>query len=384
MLGASPAAEAPVPVPLLDLQVQHAAIATEVEAAVLDVLRSGHYILGPRVAAFEARCGALCGTPHALGVSSGTDALLIALMGLGIGPGDEVVTTPFSFFATAGCVHRVGARPVFADIDPATFNLDPSALEAAVTPRTRAVIPVHLFGQCADMDAILDVARRHGLAVIEDAAQALGAACGDRPAGSMGTAGAFSFFPSKNLGGAGDGGLVTTRDAALHERLVRLRNHGSQPKYHHALVGGNFRLDALQAAVLDVKLPHLAAWTDARRRNAARYRELLAPLAADGRLVLPCEAPGRRHVWNQFTLRVPGARDALRAHLAARGIGTEVYYPIPLHLQECFAALGHRPGDFPASEAACREALSLPVFPELTPAQQDEVVAAVLAFRDWP
>ena len=367
-------------VPLLDLGAQYEAIRDEVEAAVLEVLRSQHFILGPVVAALESECSAYCGAPHALGVSSGTDALLVALMALGVGQGDEVVTTPFSFFATAGCAHRVGARPVFADIDPATFNLDPAALAAAVTPRTKAVIPVHLFGQCADMDPILAVAARHGIAVVEDAAQAIGAEYRGRRAGSMGTAGCFSFFPSKNLGGAGDGGLVTTADPGLHDRMTRMRNHGSQPKYHHALVGGNFRLDAIQAAVLRVKLPHLDAWTAGRQRNVATYRGLLADLAADGRLTLPPEAPGRRHIWNQFTIRVPGQRAALVGHLKARGIGNEVYYPVPLHLQECFRHLGHREGDFPESERACREVVSLPVYPELTPAQIDEVASAVRDF----
>ncbi len=367
-------------VPLLDLKTQYAALRDEVVAAVTGVLDSQQFILGATVADFERQCAAYCAVPHALGVSSGTDALLLALMGLGIGPGDEVITSPFSFFATAGCVHRVGATPVFADIDPASFNLDPAGIEARITPRTRAILPVHLFGRCADMGPILDIAKRHGLFVIEDAAQAIGSEVGGRRAGSMGDVGCFSFFPSKNLGGVGDGGLVTCTDAALLERMTRLRNHGSHPKYFHSLVGGNFRLDAIQAAVLGVKLPHLDAWTAGRQRNAAIYRERLADLHSDGRLVLPSDPPGMRHIWNQFTLRIPGRRDAMQAFLKARGIGTEIYYPRPLHVQECFAYLGCRPGDMPEAERASAEALSIPIFPELTAAQIDETVAAIRAF----
>jgi dTDP-4-amino-4,6-dideoxygalactose transaminase len=369
-----------MPVPLLDLKAQYDTIAAEVEAAVLEVLRSQHFILGPRVEAFERECAAYCAVPHALGVSSGTDALLLALMALGIGPGDEVITSPFSFFATAGCVARAGGRPVFADIDPVTFNVDPAAVEARVTDRTKAILPVHLFGQCADMDPILDLARRRGLHVVEDAAQAIGAEHGGRRAGSMGDVGCFSFFPSKNLGGAGDGGLVTCRDPDLHDRMRRLRNHGAQPKYLHRDVGGNFRLDAIQAAVLSVKLPLLDAWTAGRRRNADAYRERLRDLEDAGRLVMPREAPGGRHIYNQFTLRVPGRRDALASHLSRLGIGTEVYYPLPLHLQECFASLGYGRGDLPEAERASAEALSIPIFPELTGAQLDEVAAGIRSF----
>ncbi|HOI10649.1 MAG TPA: DegT/DnrJ/EryC1/StrS family aminotransferase, partial [Myxococcota bacterium] len=272
--------------------------------------------------------------------------------------------------------------PVFADIDPATFDVDPAALEAALTPATRAVLPVHVFGRCADMTRIGAIAARRGLPVVEDAAQAIGAEHRGRRAGAMGDLGCFSFFPSKNLGGAGDGGLVTCRDPALHDRLLLLRNHGARPKYHHERVGGNFRLDAIQAAVLHVKLGHLDGWTAARRRHADAYRERLADLAADGRLVLPSDDPDGRHVVNQFTLRVPGRRDALRAHLAGRGIGTEVYYPEPLHLQPCFAGLGLRAGAFPHAERACAEVLSIPVFPELAEAQIDEVADAIRGF--WP
>lgn len=367
-------------VPFFDLQTQYRAIQDAIEAAVLDVLRSQAFILGPRVAAFEAACAEACDVPHAVGVSSGTDALLLALTALGVGPGDEVVTTPFTFFATVGAIVRVGARPVFADIEPESFQLDPDALRAAVSPRTRAVVPVHLFGRCAPMDRILDIAGAHGIAVVEDAAQAIGSTHQGRRAGSMGDAGCFSFFPTKNLGGAGDGGLVTCRDAALYDRLQLLRNHGARPKYHHVQVGGNFRLDAIQAAVLHVKLAHLERWTESRRRHAANYRERLADLHASGVLVLPQDDPQGRHVFNQFTLRVPGRRDALRAHLTARGIGTEVYYPEPLHLQPCFADLGYRPGAFPHAEQACAQALSLPIFPELTEFQIDAVVQAIRTF----
>ncbi len=367
-------------VPLLDLKAQYRQIDAEVEAAVLAVLRSQSFILGPRVAAFEDDCAAFCETPHAAGVSSGSDALLLALMALGVGPGDDVVTSPFSFFATVGAIVRVGARPVFADIDPETFNIDPDAVSAAVTPRTRVVMPVHLFGRCADMGQIGAIAARQGLAIIEDAAQAIGASHRGHRAGSMGDAGCFSFFPSKNLGGAGDGGLVTCRDAALHDRILLLRNHGGRPKYHHEQVGGNFRLDAIQAAVLHVKLAHLDDWTEARRRNAVAYRERLAGLAVDGHLVLPADDPNGRHVFNQFTLRVPGRRDALRAHLTSRGIGTDVYYPEPLHVQPCFADLGYRLGAFEHAERACAEVLSIPIYPELTAFQLDEVAEAIRTF----
>ena len=368
-------------VPLLDLKAQHATLRGEVLAAVTEVLDSQVFILGPVVQAFEAACADYCAVPHALGVSSGTDALLLALMALDIGPGDEVVTSPFSFFATAGCVHRVGAKPVFADIDPATFNLDVAKAAERVTPRTKALMPVHLFGRCADLDAVEALARDRGLAVVEDAAQAIGSEWKGRRAGSVGDAGCFSFFPSKNLGGAGDGGLVTCRDPALAERMACLRNHGAKPKYFHARVGGNFRLDALQAAVLQVKLRHLDDWTAARQHNAAGYRLRLADLAAAGHLVLPGDPVGDRPIWNQFTLRVPGGRrDALQAFLKDRDVGTEVYYPRPLHLQECFAYLGHRPGDLPEAERASAEALSVPIFPELTESQVDEVCDGIRAF----
>jgi dTDP-4-amino-4,6-dideoxygalactose transaminase len=295
-------------------------------------------------------------------------------MAIELRPGDEVITTPYSFFATAGAVARLGARPVFVDIDPASYNLDPARVEAAVTPRTRAIIPVHLYGQMAELGPAMDIAARHGLCVIEDAAQAIGAEDGGRRAGSVGHMGCFSFFPSKNLGGYGDGGMVTTNDPELADRLRLLRGHGARPKYHHAVVGGNFRLDAIQAAVLRVKLRHLDAWTEARRRNAARYRELLA--AAGDPVTAPVERPGGRHIYNQFVVRTP-RRDALMAQLSARQIGHEVYYPVPLHLQECFAELGYGPGSLPESEAAARETLALPIYPELRPEQIATVVAAI-------
>ena len=366
-------------VPLLDLQAQNGPLRPQIDAALAAVLDSGRFILGPQVSRFEAAAAAYCHVPHALGVSSGTDALLLALMGLGVGPGHEVITSPFTFFATGGSIARVGATPVFVDIDPATFNLDPAAVLGAVTPRTRAVMPVHLFGQCADLGPLLALAEGRGLAVIEDAAQAIGAELDGRRAGSLGAVGCFSFFPSKNLGAMGDAGLVTATDPALFARLKRLRNHGAEPKYFHALVGGNFRLDTLQAAVLEVKLPHLDGWTAGRQQNAARYLERLAPLEQRGLVTLPRPAAGRRHIWNQFTLRVPGRRDAVKAHLDAAGIGTEIYYPRPLHLQECFAHLGYRPGSLPQAERASAEVLSIPIYPELTEAQVDEVVAALSA-----
>jgi dTDP-4-amino-4,6-dideoxygalactose transaminase len=299
-------------------------------------------------------------------------------MALDIGPGDEVITPTYSFFATAGSVARLGARPVLVDIDAGTFNLNVAATIAAITPRTKAIIPVHLFGQSADLAPILEAATPRGIAVIEDAAQAIGAVYRGKPVGNWGAIGCFSFFPSKNLGGFGDGGLVTATDATLAHRLKLIRNHGMEPKYYHHLVGANFRIDALQAAVLRVKLPHLPAWSDARRANAARYRALFAG-AGLPHVTLPCEAPDRTHIYNQFVIRVP-ERDRLRAHLDAAGIGTEVYYPVPFHLQACFAGLGYRPGAFPVAEAAAQQSLALPIYPELTEAQQATVVGAIRNF----
>ena len=363
---------------LLDLQAQYRPLRDEILAAIARVCDAQRFIGGPEIEAFEREIAQLVGVEHAVGLSSGTDALLVALMALGVGPGDEVIVPTFSFFATAGCVSRVGGTPKLVDIDPRTYNIDPAQAAAAITPNTRAIVPVHLFGQCADMDPILAVARAAGIAVIEDAAQAIGATYHGRQAGSMGTAGCFSFFPSKNLGAFGDGGLLTTGDGELARDVRLLRNHGAEPKYFHKRIGGNFRLDALQAAVLRVKLPYLAGWSDARRRNADRYDRLFGASAVRDRIVLPFRAPDCSHIFNQYTIRVPN-RDAVRARLSAEGIGTEVYYPVPFHLQECFASLGHRRGDFPVAERVAAETLALPIYAELTEAQQEQVVSAVIA-----
>ena len=365
-------------VPLLDLRAQHQMIRGEVMAAVERVFDSQAFVLGAEVEAFERAAADYCRTKHAVGCASGSDALLLALMALGVGSGDEVITVPFTFFATGGAVARLGARPVFVDISPDDFNLDPGLVERAITPRTKAIIPVHLFGQCAEMNAILEVARRHGLPVIEDAAQAIGAEDEGRRAGTMGDVGCFSFFPSKNLGGAGDGGMLTTDDDALAGKLRTLRVHGAEPKYYHHVVGINSRLDALQAAVLGVKLKYLDEWTEARRRNAARYDALFAEAGLE-EVTTPAARPGRRHVYNQYTIRC-AQRDELMTYLKGEGIGTEIYYPVPLHLQECFADLGHRAGDLPASEGAARECLSLPIYAELTEEMQRYVVEKVSAF----
>jgi dTDP-4-amino-4,6-dideoxygalactose transaminase len=363
-----------MPVPLLDLQGQYGPLRDELLAAVARVCDSQRFIGGPEVEGLEREIATYLGVQHAVGLSSGTDALLVALMALGVGPGDEVITPTFSFFATAGCVSRVGATPVLVDIDPLTYNMDPAAAAAAITPRTRAIIPVHLYGQCAEMDPVLENAARRGIAVIEDAAQAIGATYKGRAAGSMGRVGCFSFFPSKNLGAFGDAGLLTTNDAALAHEVRLLRNHGAEPKYFHKRIGGNFRLDALQAAVLRVKLPHLDRWTALRRANADRYDAMFAD--AGVAVTVPFRAPGRDHIFNQYVIRVP-RRDAVRARLEALGIGTEVYYPVPFHLQECFTPLGYKAGDFPAAEAAAAETLALPIYGELTEAQQRDVVQAL-------
>lgn len=366
------------PVPLLDLKEQYRPIREEIRAAIDRVADAQWFINGPEVEGLEREVADYSSAPYGIGVSSGTDALLVAMMALEIQPGDEVITTPYSFFATAGCIARLGARPVFVDIDPESYNLRPELIEAAITSKTRVIMPVHLYGQMAEMDPIMAIAERHGLAVIEDAAQAIGSEYQGRRAGSIGTFGCFSFFPSKNLGGFGDGGLVTALDEALAGRVRQLRNHGDGPKYYHKYVGGNFRLDALQAAVLRVKLPYLDQWTSGRQQNAERYRALFA--AADVPMVgLPTELPNRRHIYNQFVIRV-ARRDDLIAHLRERQIGCEVYYPVPLHLQECFAYLGYQNGDFPASEAAALETMALPIYPELTEAMQATVVDAVADF----
>ncbi len=372
-------------VPLLDLKAQYRTLEPEVGAALRRVFESQQFVLGEEVAAFEREISACLGGTHAVGVASGTDALLLALMALGIGEGDEVITSPFSFFATAGAIHRAGAKPVFVDIDPGTFLLRPELVEKALTPRSRAVMPVHLFGQMTDMKALHSVAGGHRLAVIEDAAQALGATSDEGAgvqAGVSGTFGCFSFFPSKNLGGAGDGGLVTTRDAALEERVRSLRQHGEEAQYIHRSVGLNSRLDAVQAAVLRVKLVHLEEWNTARAANARRYEGLFgeAGLAGeDGPVALPRTRPGARHIFHQYVIRAR-RRDDLKAALLKAGIGCAVYYPLPLHLQECFAYLGYHKGDFPAAEAAAHEVLALPIYPELSTGMQREVVAAVADF----
>ena len=363
-------------VPLLDLQAQYLPIRDELLAAITRVCDSQRFILGPEVDALEQELAAYIGVRDAVAVSSGTDALLVAMMALGVREGDEIITSTYSFFATAGCVARLGAVPRLVDIDPATYNLSPDGVRAALSPRTKAIIPVHLYGLCADMDPILAIAREAGVPIIEDAAQAIGATCNDRQAGSMGMAGCFSFFPSKNLGAFGDGGLVTTNHAAFARDLRLLRNHGAEERYYHQRIGGNFRLDALQAAVLRVKLPHLARWTDMRRGNAERYRSLVATLVDSDDVILPIEPEGRHHIYNQFIVRVPN-RDAVREILTERGIATEIYYPVPFHLQACFEYLGHHSGDFPAAEAAASSTLALPIFGELTASQQEAVVESL-------
>jgi len=396
-------------VPLLDLKPQNLALERELTEAFQRVLRSGHYILGPELERFEAEMARVCGVRHALGVSSGTDAILLALMSLGIGPGNEVIVPSFTFFATGGCVSRLGATPVFADVCPVCFNLNVADVARRITSRTRAILPVHLFGQAADMDAILALANRHGLSVVEDGAQALGAAYRGRIVGGFGAFGTFSFFPSKNLGALGDAGLLTTNDDGLAEKARLLRLHGAKPKYYHHLIGANFRMDALQAALLSVKTAHYDEYTLARKRNASDYTARLSRVRGvviadpshcgcaetlkiadhpDVRLILPVSYPHNDSIWNQYTIRVPGngRRDALKAHLQSRGIGSEIYYPVPLHAQPCFREghktfeTTHRLPPLTVSDQLALEVLSLPIYPELSPAQRDEVVAAVQEF----
>ena len=383
-------------VPLLDLKGQYAPLRAEIETAIREVCDEQRFVLGPRVADLEAKVAEYSQTKHGLGLSSGTDALLLALMALDIGPGDEVITTPFTFFATAGVVARLGARPFFCDIDPATFNLDPVKVEQAIVERcevrgdrlvnkatggaVRVVLPVHLYGQMADLDAFNKIARKYRLAVVEDAAQAIGSALPDgRRAGSIGDVGCLSFFPTKNLGAFGDAGMCVTNDGALHERMRILRVHGGEPKYYHALIGGNFRLDELQAAVLLIKLKQLDDWTHARQANADHYDELFRNADLGDAVTVPARVPGCRHIFNQYVIRTR-RRDALRAHLGAHGVGTEVYYPVPLHAQRCFEHLGHDPADFPEAQRASAEVLALPIYPELTPEQRAYVVTQVAAF----
>ncbi len=369
-------------VPLLDLKPQYATLKEELLKEIAEVCESQRFILGPKVEKLESEVAAYCGSGYAVGVTSGSDALIISLMVEGIKAGDEVITTPFTFFATAGAIVRVGATPVFVDIDPKTFNIDPAEIEKKITPRTRAIIPVHLFGQAADMDPIMEIARKHELIVIEDACQAIGAEYRGRRVGSIGDYGCFSFFPSKNLGCFGDGGMVTCNDPEKAKRLKIFRNHGQSGTYLHDFVGGNFRLDALQAAILSIKLRDLDKWSEARQRNAAEYRRLFADAKLDEKITLPAEATYPvRHIYNQFSILVAdGRRDALRATLQEKGIGCAVYYPLSLHLQPCFSALGGRSGDCPVSERISGEILALPIYPESTSEQRAYVVETIAAF----
>lgn len=367
-------------VPTLDLHAQFRSIEPEVRSAIERVLASQHFILGPEGEALEREIASYSGCAHAVGVSSGTDAILIGLMALGVGQGDEVVTSPYTFVATATCIARLGARAVFVDIDPDTYAMDATRLAQALTPRTKAIVPVHLFGQMADMRAIHAIARERRVPVLEDAAQAIGARREGSPTGRGSEGATLSFFPSKNLGCMGDGGMVITDDADFAKRVRLLRNQGQQPKYTSQIVGGNFRLDELQAAILRAKLPHLDAWTDARTRHATRYRDAFATKRIDpATLAMPREGADVRHVYNQFVVRTP-RRDALRAHLEAQGIATAVYYPVPMHLQPCFRSLGHKEGDFPESERAARETVALPLYPELDSATIDRIVDHVASF----
>jgi dTDP-4-amino-4,6-dideoxygalactose transaminase len=366
-------------VPLLDLKIQYRSIEEEVRGAIDRVLESQQFILGPEVEALEKEIAQYCGCTYAVGVSSGTDALLVALMALGISSGDEVITTPFTFFATVGSILRVGATPVFTDIDPVTYNIDPRGVEKAVSRKTKAIMPVHLFGQSADMAPILKTAENHGLAVIEDAAQAIGTEYRGRRAGSMGMAGCFSFFPSKNLGAFGEGGIVTTNDEQLSEEMKILRNHGSNPKYFHKVVGGNFRLDALQAAVLRVKLKRLDSWSEKRRSNAAFYTRRVEELGIPAEKITPPSVTFERHIYNQYVIRAHD-RDRLRDFLASKGITTEIYYPLALHVQECMKSLPYAEGDFPVSEEASKQVLALPIYPELSRDQQEYVVSTIAEF----
>lgn len=366
-------------IPLLDLKAQYAELREEIFAAINRILESQQFILGPEVEALEAEVASYSHCRYGIGVSSGTDALLVSLMAIDLQQGDEVITTPYTFFATGGSISRLGGRPVFVDIDPKTYNIDPEKIEAAITPRTKAIIPVHLFGQMADMDPIMAIAERYNLYVIEDAAQAIGAEYKGRRAGSIGHLGCFSFFPSKNLGGFGDGGMVVTNNAELADRVKLLRSHGAHPKYYHKMVGGNFRLDALQAAVLRVKLKYLDNWTIARQQNAEQYQQLFIQAGIEASL--PYVAEARRHVFNQFVIRVQ-SRDNLMAYLKQNGIGCEIYYPVPLHLQDCFSNLGYKHGDLPISERASLETLALPIYPSLNKVQQQRIVATINSFQN--
>jgi dTDP-4-amino-4,6-dideoxygalactose transaminase len=379
------AEERPGNVPLCDLQTQYQSLKPQIEAAVARVLASGQVILGPEVAALEREVADYCGAAHAVGCASGTDALLLALHALGVGPGDEVIIPPFTFFATAGAVCRTGARPVFADIDPKSYNVDPNEVEQKITPRTKAVIPVHLYGQCADMKELWAVAARHGVPIVEDAAQSFGADYQGKRCGTLGSITCLSFYPTKNLGTYGDGGMCVTGDPEWAERMQCLRVHGMKPKYYHGMLGWNARLDAVQAAILRVKLPHVDRWLASRVEAARTYDELITEYELDDYLSRPARLPERRHVFNQYVVRVGrGQRDALVKHLQTERIGTEIYYPLSLHQQECLRHLGYRPGDFPVSEEASRSVLALPMFPEITAEQQDRVIRSIAVFAKQP
>ncbi len=366
-------------VPLLDLKQQYAGMKDEILKEISEICESQYFILGPKVEKFEKECAEYCKSKFTCGVSSGSDALLIALMVEGIGAGDEVITSPFTFFATAGAIARVGAKPVFVDIDPKTFNIHPELIEEKITSKTKAIIPVHLFGQAASMSKIMEIAENHKLVVIEDAAQAIGAEYEGKRIGSIGHYGCFSFFPSKNLGAFGDGGMVTTNDEERLELLRIFRNHGSNPKYYHKYIGGNFRLDAIQAAVLSIKLRYLDAWSAARQKNAAEYRSIFAKANIGDKILLPCKAEYRvRHIYNQFSALVQdGRRDDVKKALLDNGVGCDIYYPVPLHLQECFVDLGYKEGDFPVSEETCKKILALPIYPESTTEQREHVVSVI-------
>lgn len=369
-----------MPIPLLDMKAQYETVKEEIKKAINDVMETQHFILGPNVLELEERIAAYSQCKYGVGVASGSDALLLALMAINIKPGDEVITTPYTFFATAGAIDRLGAKTVFVDINPQTYNISPSLIERAITPKTKAIIPVHLFGQCADMEPILDIAKKHKLIVIEDAAQAIGATYKEKQAGSMGDFGCFSFFPSKNLGGYGDGGMVVTQNPDYAEKLKVLRTHGSKPKYYHRVVGCNSRLDAIQAAILLVKLKYLNQWHQKRAANAHCYNQLFSKAGlVDRQVILPYTAAGCSHVYNQYVIRAKD-RDALQNHLKSSGIGTEVYYPVPLHTQECFRHLGYQAEDCPESSRAALETIAIPVYPELTEEQQQSVVSSITRF----
>jgi len=370
-----------IKVPLLDIPLSYKEILADVEKNINEVIQSGYFILGPVVEELEQKVATYCGAKYAVGVSSGTDALLISLMAAGIKEGDEVITTPFTFFATAGSISRLGAKPVFVDIEPDTFNIDTKQIEKNITKKTRAIMPVHLYGQCADMGPVLDLAEKNNLVVIEDAAQAIGSEYRGRRAGSLGDYGCLSFFPTKNLGGFGDGGMVTMNSEELYEQVKILRVHGSHPKYYHKMIGGNFRLDAIQAAVVLAKLKYLDKWTEKRRANAQTYNRLFKEMGITDSLTLPMEIVPR-HVYNQYIVRVKNKRDELRSFLGENNVSTEIYYPLPLHIQDCYLSLGYKKGDLPESEKAADETIALPVFPELTTDQLEYVVATITRFLE--